>query len=95
VTSGGRVDLEVVPAAAGAVRVEIGGSAALLVGPPGAAAPAASRQPAAVLDLLHYGTPAPLGFDPATESKNYSKTSERGAISLATLFIAASTDMPA
>jgi FtsP/CotA-like multicopper oxidase with cupredoxin domain len=71
VTSGGRVDLEVVPAAAGAVRVEIGGSAALLVGPPGAPAPAASRQPAAVLDLLHYGTPAPLGFDPATAARTF------------------------
>ena len=64
VTAGARVDLEVVAPA----RVTIGGSSALVVGPPGAPAPPASRQPEAVLDLLHYGTPAPLGFDPSTRS---------------------------
>jgi FtsP/CotA-like multicopper oxidase with cupredoxin domain len=72
VTAGGRADLEVVPpAAGGAVRVEIGGASALLVGPPGAPAPPPTRQPDAVLDLLHYGTPAPLGFDPATASRTF------------------------
>ena len=35
---------------------------------PGAAAP---RQPEAVLDLLHYGTPAPLGFDPASAARSF------------------------
>jgi FtsP/CotA-like multicopper oxidase with cupredoxin domain len=71
VTAGGRADLEVVPPAAGAVRVEIGGSAALLVGPPGAPAPAPSRQPDPALDLLSYGTPAPLGFDPTAATRTF------------------------
>jgi FtsP/CotA-like multicopper oxidase with cupredoxin domain len=71
VTAGARVDLEVVPPAAGAVRVSIGGSSALVVGPSGAPAPPPSRQPDAVLDLLHYGTPAPLGFDPASAARSF------------------------
>jgi FtsP/CotA-like multicopper oxidase with cupredoxin domain len=45
VTAGGRVDLEVVPPATGAVRVTVGGASALLVGPSGATAPPPSRQP--------------------------------------------------
>jgi FtsP/CotA-like multicopper oxidase with cupredoxin domain len=72
VTAGGRADLEVVPAAGGAVRVEIGGASALLIGPPGAPAPPPSRAPDTVLDLLRYGTPAPLGFDPATAARTFS-----------------------
>jgi FtsP/CotA-like multicopper oxidase with cupredoxin domain len=71
VTAGARVDLAVAPPAAGAVRVSIGGSSALVVGPPGAPAPPPSRQPEAVLDLLHYGTPAPLGFDPASAARSF------------------------
>jgi FtsP/CotA-like multicopper oxidase with cupredoxin domain len=71
-TAGGRADLEVVPPADGsAVRVEIGGAAALLVGPPGAPAPPPRPQPATVLDPLSYGTPAPLGFDPAAASRSF------------------------
>jgi FtsP/CotA-like multicopper oxidase with cupredoxin domain len=64
VTAGGRVDLEVVAPA----RVTIGGSSAVVVG---AGAPPASRQPDAVLDLLHYGTPAPLGLDPAAPDRTF------------------------
>src|SRR5690349_12744371 len=63
VTAGARVDLEVVAPA----RVTIGGASALVVG---GSPPPASRQPEAVLDLLHYGTPAPLGFDPATAARS-------------------------
>ena len=48
--------------------VTIGGSSALVVG---ASPPPASRQPETVLDLLHYGTPAPLGFDPATAARSF------------------------
>jgi FtsP/CotA-like multicopper oxidase with cupredoxin domain len=54
-TAGGRADLEVVAPA----RVELGGSH-LVVGADVPALP----QPARTLDLLGYGTPAPLGFDP-------------------------------
>jgi FtsP/CotA-like multicopper oxidase with cupredoxin domain len=71
VTAGGRADLEVVPPAGGALRVEIGGSSALLVGPAGAPAPAPARQPSAALDLLRYGTPAPLGFDPGAAVRTF------------------------
>jgi FtsP/CotA-like multicopper oxidase with cupredoxin domain len=72
VTAGGRADLEVVPPPdGGAVRVELGGSSALLVGAPGAPAPPPTRQPDAVLDLLHYGTPAPLGLNPAATARTF------------------------
>ena len=56
-TAGGRVDLEVTAPA----RVEFGGGGAVVVG---TGAPRADG-PAAELDLLSYGSPAPLGFDPA------------------------------
>jgi FtsP/CotA-like multicopper oxidase with cupredoxin domain len=64
VTGGARTDLEVVAPA----RVELGGTAALLVG--ASTAPAAPR-PVAELDLLSYGTPAPLGFDPAAATRAF------------------------
>jgi FtsP/CotA-like multicopper oxidase with cupredoxin domain len=55
-TAGGRIDLEVTAPA----RVELGGSSALVIG----SGAKAAAQPTALLDLLQYGTPAPLGFDP-------------------------------
>ncbi|MGY1618771.1 multicopper oxidase family protein [Geodermatophilus sp. SYSU D00691] len=58
VTAGGRVDLLVTAPA----RVDVGGGAALVVGPPGDDV-AADEQPDEQLDLLSYGTPAPLPFD--------------------------------
>ncbi|HYH30629.1 MAG TPA: multicopper oxidase family protein [Pseudonocardia sp.] len=64
VTGGARADLEVVAPA----RVELGGTAALLVGEP--AVPASPRPPAE-LDLLGYGAPAPLGFDPAAATRSF------------------------
>ena len=57
-TAGGRVDLEVTAPA----RVELGG--AVRARPRVAAAPA-DPQPTELVDLLPYGTPAPLGFDPS------------------------------
>lgn len=65
-TAGGRVDLEVTAPA----RVELGGPNALVLGSGGAT----SAQPRAELDLLGYGTPVDLGFDPddATRSFEYS-----------------------
>jgi FtsP/CotA-like multicopper oxidase with cupredoxin domain len=70
VTAGGRADLEVtVPEDGAAVRVEIGGTA-LVVGPPGALAPEVV-QPQEQLDLLHYGSPAPIGFDPADADRRF------------------------
>jgi FtsP/CotA-like multicopper oxidase with cupredoxin domain len=61
VTGGARADLEVVAPA----RVELGG-AALLVGGP---APPPAPRPVAELNLLSYGEPAPLGFDPAAATR--------------------------
>jgi len=73
VTAGGRADLEVVvPEGVPSVRVVMGGSNSLLVGPGTAATPGASPgQPPADLDLLGYGVPAPLGFDPASPDRRF------------------------
>lgn len=60
VTAGGRVDLELaMPADGRGVRVELGGSAALVLGAPSQRSP----RPERLLDLLSYGSPAPIGFD--------------------------------
>jgi FtsP/CotA-like multicopper oxidase with cupredoxin domain len=76
-TAGGRVDLEVtVPTDGSAARVEIGGGAAVLVGPEGADA-AEVEQPRDEVDLLSYGSPAPLGFDPATATRRFDYSIDR------------------
>jgi len=70
VPAGGRADLRVrVPAGGAAVRVEFGG-AALVVGPMGSTT-AATRAPRESVDLLSYGAPAPLGFDPAKADRTF------------------------
>jgi FtsP/CotA-like multicopper oxidase with cupredoxin domain len=71
VTAGGRADLEVeVPQDGTGVRVVIGGSSSLLVGPAGASAPR-PPQPQRQLDLLAYGTPAPEGFDTTHPDRSF------------------------
>lgn len=73
VPAGGRADLGLVtPADGSAVRVELGagGDTALVVGPDGAPAPDAA-EPGGELDLLAYGSAAPLGFDPATADRRF------------------------
>ncbi|RZT83478.1 FtsP/CotA-like multicopper oxidase with cupredoxin domain [Pseudonocardia sediminis] len=68
VTAGGRADLEVaVPADGSGARVELGGDTAMVFGRP----LAPSRKPAVTLDTLAYGTPAPLGFDPAAADRTF------------------------
>ena len=73
VTAGGRADLEVeVPPSGAGARVELGGDAGLVLGaaahrPP----PPRSPKPATTLDPLTYGTPAPLGFDPAAATRTF------------------------
>ncbi|HET9518161.1 MAG TPA: multicopper oxidase family protein, partial [Actinoplanes sp.] len=66
VTAGGRIDLQFT-VAPGGVRVDVGAGVALTVG--GAPAPAA--EPRSTVDLLTYGTPAALGFDPATADRSF------------------------
>lgn len=68
VTAGGRDDIEIVlPADGSAVRVETGAGALVLGSGPGHAVP----RPARLLDLLGYGTAAPLPFDPATAERHF------------------------
>jgi FtsP/CotA-like multicopper oxidase with cupredoxin domain len=70
VPAGGRVDLRVtVPPGRAAVRVEFGG-AALVLGPAGSSAPA-TRAPRESVDLLSYGSPAPLRFDPDAPDRRF------------------------
>jgi FtsP/CotA-like multicopper oxidase with cupredoxin domain len=66
VTAGGRADLEFTVPATGAVRVDVGGSAALVAGN----APA-TAEPRPNVDLLRYGSPAPLRFDPAKANRHF------------------------
>jgi FtsP/CotA-like multicopper oxidase with cupredoxin domain len=70
VPAGGRADLGVVvPRDGSAVRVEFPG-AALVVGPEGSSG-TATRAPADRVDLLTYGKPAPLGFDPEDADRRF------------------------
>jgi FtsP/CotA-like multicopper oxidase with cupredoxin domain len=66
VTAGGRIDVQFTVPAGGAARIEAGAGAALATGN----APA-SAEPAAVVDLLSYGTAAPLGFDPGRATRTF------------------------
>ncbi|WP_426324935.1 multicopper oxidase family protein [Microbacterium sp. E-13] len=69
VTAGGRVDLEVRVPERGAARVQVPG-ASLTVGPDGAQTEQASA-PREQLDLLSYGEPADVGFDPAAADRRF------------------------
>lgn len=69
VTAGGRADVEIVVPDGGA-RVELGGSTALLFGP-GASELPADTAPTGIVDLLTYGSPASLGFDPRTATHRF------------------------
>jgi FtsP/CotA-like multicopper oxidase with cupredoxin domain len=74
VTAGGRADLEVkLPADGSPARVELGGNAALVLGPAGALNPTGAKpgKRTKSLDLLSYGTPAPLGFDPTKANRHF------------------------
>ncbi|MFF0344435.1 multicopper oxidase family protein [Kribbella sp. NPDC004875] len=66
--AGGRVDLEAVVPADG-MRLVAGTTAvSLAIGP---ADPAKTELPKDTVDLLSYGTPAPLGFDPAKANRKF------------------------
>jgi len=71
VTAGGRADLGVtVPPDGGAVRIQVGGSTSVVLGPAGADVPPAG-QPRAALDLLGYGTPGELPFDASAPDRTF------------------------
>ncbi|MEV0713745.1 multicopper oxidase family protein [Asanoa sp. NPDC050611] len=77
VAAGGRADLEVTPpAGGGAVRVDLGAGSSLVLGPEGAAAPAAAA-PTALVDLLSYGTPAPVSLDTSHFDRDFALTIDR------------------
>jgi len=73
VTAGGRVDLGVVtPPHGGGVRIQVGSSTAVVVGPEGTHVAEPPTPPSKDdVDLLSYGTPAPLGFDPAQADRSF------------------------
>ena len=70
VAPGGRLDLEVVVPPLGA-RIQVGIATALVVGPATVPEPAAPAQPASQLDLLSYGSPAPLLFDASHPDRQF------------------------
>jgi FtsP/CotA-like multicopper oxidase with cupredoxin domain len=72
VAAGGRIDVGVtVPEDGSAVLVDLDGGAQLAVGPPGAALPRPSGTVYGMLDLLAYGSPAPIGFEPANAVRRF------------------------
>jgi FtsP/CotA-like multicopper oxidase with cupredoxin domain len=66
VTAGGRIDLLVQSPA----RVDTGGGTALVVAPPGTDV-AAEPEPDGRVDLLSYGSPVPLSFDPEQSDRRF------------------------
>jgi FtsP/CotA-like multicopper oxidase with cupredoxin domain len=66
VTAGGRIDVRFAVPGNGAARVDVGAGAALATGQTPAPA-----EPQATVDLLSYGTPAPLGFDRAKANRTF------------------------
>ena len=69
VTAGGRADLGVtMPSDGAAVRVQVSKGTAVILG---AGDPAAPGQPASALDLLSYGSPTALGFNPAKADRRF------------------------
>jgi FtsP/CotA-like multicopper oxidase with cupredoxin domain len=70
-TAGARADIETqVPADGTAVRVQLSKATALIIGPQSAEV-GVPPQPGDELDLLSYGSPAPLGFEPAQAGRRF------------------------
>jgi FtsP/CotA-like multicopper oxidase with cupredoxin domain len=69
ITAGGRADLGVtMPSDGRAVRVQVSRGTAVILG---TGDPALPPQPATALDLLSYGRPTALPFDPATADRRF------------------------
>jgi len=70
-TAGARADIEVqVPSDGSAARVQLSKATAVIVGPLSADTPV-PPQPGEELDLLNYGSRAPLGFDAAQATRRF------------------------
>ena len=70
-TAGARADIETqVPDDGSAVRLQLSKATAVIIGPEGADVEV-PPQPGEELDLLAYGSPAPLGFDPAQPTRRF------------------------
>ena len=76
-TAGGRADLEVTVPPEGQARVQVGGPNAVVVGPSNVTLAEAPERPEAELDLLSYGSPAPIGFDPDEADRNFNYIIDR------------------
>ncbi|TMR17689.1 multicopper oxidase family protein, partial [Nonomuraea turkmeniaca] len=71
VAAGGRADIEVtMPADGSPVRIHLGGPAGVVLGSASYDLAPVPR-PVATLDLLTYGTPAPLAFDPGEPDRRF------------------------
>ena len=74
-TAGARGDVEVeVPRSGSPVRLQVSKATAVVVGDGDAPSP---PQPVEELDLLRYGSSAPLGFDPAAATRRFDYRIER------------------
>ncbi|HEU4568518.1 MAG TPA: multicopper oxidase family protein [Marmoricola sp.] len=70
IPAGGRAQLELTVPDDGAARIDLLGGVSLVVGARGARPPAVP-QPQRRLDLLHYGTPAPVPFDTGHPDRSF------------------------
>ena len=71
IPAGSRVDLGLrVPPDGSAVLVDLGGGTGLVIGPPDAEVPV-TRTAVRTVDLLSYGSPAPIGFDPTKPDRRF------------------------
>jgi FtsP/CotA-like multicopper oxidase with cupredoxin domain len=74
IPAGGRADVAVrAPATGEVVRLHVGGARSVLIGDASVpeASVAVARQPERTLDLLAYGAPEPLDFDPTRPDRSY------------------------
>ena len=70
-TAGARADIETqVPADGSVARVQLSKATAVIIGPEGTDVEV-PPQPGEELELLEYGSPAPLGFDPAQATRRF------------------------
>jgi FtsP/CotA-like multicopper oxidase with cupredoxin domain len=68
-TAGGRLDVQITVPADGSARLQLSRGTAVAIGSKdrGEVVP----QPTRTLDLLRYGTPAPIAFDPSTATRHF------------------------